>query len=214
MLSVETIETAGLGDRSDLVADGAAVAIDPQRDTDRVLDMRARHGWRLTHVFETHVHNDYVAERPEPARRPGAEHVLPADSGAEFAHPALTDADLIGPAHTDELTRAQYRSVRRLAAELPASAQVFPTQGFGSFCPATPTSGTSSTIGGQAGRNSALTQDEQEYVDRLLAGCGSGYRATVAASILDRPGREIVLVDDSYDQAAKAGLEEKMEVAP
>jgi len=37
--------------------------------------------------------------------------------------------------------------------------------------------------------------------------CGSGYRASVAASILDRPGRDLVLVNDSYDNAKNAGLE-------
>ena len=28
--------------------------------------------------------------------------------------------------------------------------------------------------------------------------CASGYRASVAASILDRHGREVVLIDDAY----------------
>jgi rhodanese-related sulfurtransferase len=39
--------------------------------------------------------------------------------------------------------------------------------------------------------------------------CGSGYRAGIAASILDRPGRQVVLIDDAYDNAAAAGLEDK-----
>ena len=60
--------------------------------------------------------------------------------------------------------------MRRLARELPAEAHVFPTHGFGSFCSATPTSGTSSTVGEQQRVNPALTQGEQEYVDTLLAG--------------------------------------------
>ena len=38
--------------------------------------------------------------------------------------------------------------------------------------------------------------------------CGSGYRASIAASVLDRPGRQVVLIDDSYDSAKKAGLEQ------
>lgn len=39
MLYVSVIETSGLGDRSYLVSDGeVAVAIDPQRDIDRVLE--------------------------------------------------------------------------------------------------------------------------------------------------------------------------------
>ena len=78
--------------------------------------------------------------------------------------------DLVGPEHTDELTRAQYRSVRRLAADLPEDAKVLPTHGFGSFCSATPTSGDASTVAEQRGTNPALTQDEQTYVEQLLAG--------------------------------------------
>jgi rhodanese-related sulfurtransferase len=78
--------------------------------------------------------------------------------------------DLLGPDHTEELTHAQYHSVRRLAAELPAGTPVFPTHGFGSFCSATPTSGDSSTVGEQARVNPALTQDEQAFVDQLVAG--------------------------------------------
>jgi rhodanese-related sulfurtransferase len=37
--------------------------------------------------------------------------------------------------------------------------------------------------------------------------CGSGYRASIAASVLDRPGRSVVLVNDSYESAGQAGLE-------
>ena len=38
--------------------------------------------------------------------------------------------------------------------------------------------------------------------------CGSGYRASIAASVLDTPGRDVVLVDDSYASAKDAGLED------
>ena len=36
--------------------------------------------------------------------------------------------------------------------------------------------------------------------------CRSGYRAAVAASILDAAGRTVVAIDDDYDRAATAGL--------
>jgi hydroxyacylglutathione hydrolase len=36
--------------------------------------------------------------------------------------------------------------------------------------------------------------------------CGSGYRASIAASLLDRPGRDLVLIDDEWPNAADAGL--------
>jgi len=54
--------------------------------------------------------------------------------------------DLLGPEMTDRLTRAQYGSLRRLAA-LPDDAQVLPTHGAGSFCASgTPQESRTSTI--------------------------------------------------------------------
>ena len=83
---------------------------------------------------------------------------------------AVGRTDLIGPDQTRDLTRAQYRSVRRLAGELPDPVAVYPTHGFGSFCSATPTSGTSSTIGAERTSNIALTSDEESFVRELIAG--------------------------------------------
>lgn len=78
--------------------------------------------------------------------------------------------DLAGADRTDELTRAQYQSVRRLAAELDASVTVHPTHGFGSFCSATPVSRDHSTIGEQRQANLAVrTDDEDAFVAELLA---------------------------------------------
>jgi hydroxyacylglutathione hydrolase len=37
--------------------------------------------------------------------------------------------------------------------------------------------------------------------------CSSGYRASIAASVLDRPGCQVVLINDSYDSAKEADLE-------
>ena len=61
----------------------------------------------------------------------------------------------------------------------PPRPQVYPTHGFGSFCSATPASGDSSTIAEQRDTNPALTNDEQTYVDELLAGL-SAYPAYYA----------------------------------
>ena len=36
--------------------------------------------------------------------------------------------------------------------------------------------------------------------------CASGYRSSIAASMIDRPGRTVVLVDDDYDNAEKLDL--------
>jgi rhodanese-related sulfurtransferase len=85
-------------------------------------------------------------------------------------HGTTGRTDLVGAEHTEELTRAQYRSVRRLAAELPPETEVYPTHGFGSFCSATPSSGDASTIADELVSNPALTKDEQAYVTELVAG--------------------------------------------
>jgi glyoxylase-like metal-dependent hydrolase (beta-lactamase superfamily II)/rhodanese-related sulfurtransferase len=76
--------------------------------------------------------------------------------------------DLLGPEHTDELSRAQYESLRRLAA-LPATAQVLPTHGAGSFCVAAmPTTQRTSTIATECRENPLLTAgDFDEFNDEL-----------------------------------------------
>ena len=73
MIEIVTIETPSLGDRTYLATDGAgALVIDPQRDIGRVLAMAAARGVAVTHVFETHIHNDYVSGGLALARRSGA----------------------------------------------------------------------------------------------------------------------------------------------
>ena len=37
--------------------------------------------------------------------------------------------------------------------------------------------------------------------------CASGYRASIAASILDRADRTVVLIDDDYDHATELSLD-------
>ncbi len=77
MIEIETIETSSLGDRSYLAHDGQlAVVVDPQRDIDRVLDLVAQRGLQVSHVVETHVHNDYVTGGLELTQRTGAAYVL------------------------------------------------------------------------------------------------------------------------------------------
>jgi glyoxylase-like metal-dependent hydrolase (beta-lactamase superfamily II)/rhodanese-related sulfurtransferase len=79
--------------------------------------------------------------------------------------------DLVGPEHTDALTRAQFRSVRRLAS-LPDDVQVLPTHGAGSFCGAGPLpKERTSTMGHERAHNPALAaSDEEEFVRRQLSG--------------------------------------------
>jgi len=221
LIDIAVIDTPSLGDRGYLATDGSeAIVVDPQRDYDRVLALAAERGVRITHVFETHIHNDYVTGGLALAREAGAAyHVSAADAvafdrvpasdgdvveagqmrvrvlatpGHTFTHLsyALEHAakviavftggsllggstgrtDLLGPEHAAELARAQHRSARRLAAELPATARLCPTHGFGSFCSATPAApGGPTTIGAELGINPALTLDEAAYVEATLS---------------------------------------------
>jgi hydroxyacylglutathione hydrolase len=222
MLEVVTIQTPALGDRSYLVHDGAeAVVVDPQRDIGRVLAIAEARGVRITHVLETHIHNDYITGGLALASQIGASYVVAASEDVSFDRLAVRDSDqiitgsltvtamhtpghtpghlsyvlsgadggpvavftggsmlygavgrtdLIGPDQTEPLTRAQYRSVCRLAAELPDEVAVYPTHGFGSFCSATPAAGTSSTIGNERRVNVALRTDEGAFVKELIEG--------------------------------------------
>src|SRR4249919_480341 len=77
----------GLGHLSTLVADessGVAASVDPRRDVDIYLDAARAADLRISHVVETHLHNDYVSGGRELAALTGATHVIGA--GAELAH--------------------------------------------------------------------------------------------------------------------------------
>ncbi len=242
MVEVLPIETPSLGDRSYLVHDGSAAAvIDPQRDVDRVLALAEREHVRITHVAETHIHNDYVSGGLALSRETGAAYLVNAADPVDFRREPVGDndavdvspafrlralatpghtfshlsyvleaggkvsavftggsllygstgrPDLLGPASTGTLARAQYASAQRLASELPESAEIFPTHGFGSFCAATQAQAAASTIGREKLLNPALTLSEQAYVDALLAGLDAypAYYAHMGPANLSGPG--------------------------
>ena len=96
MAAVEiiTIETKALGDHSYVIVDGdVAAVVDPQRDIDRIEALLAVRRLRLTHVFETHIHNDYVTGGLELSRLHDATYVLAADDEVEFEHSGARDGD-------------------------------------------------------------------------------------------------------------------------
>jgi hydroxyacylglutathione hydrolase len=79
--------------------------------------------------------------------------------------------DLSGDGCTEELTRAQFHSLARLAS-LPEQTTVLPTHGAGSFCVATtPSTERTSTVGEQRRTNPALlAPDEASFLRGQLAG--------------------------------------------
>ena len=90
------IDTVTLGDRSYLAHDGrAAIVIDPQRDIDRVLALAGQRGVAITHVFETHLHNDYVTGGLALAAATGAAYHVNAADPVAFGRVPVSDGDVI-----------------------------------------------------------------------------------------------------------------------
>jgi hydroxyacylglutathione hydrolase len=88
----------GLGHISALVADEArrmAAVIDPRRDVDVYLQAAAERGWRISHVLETHLHNDYISGAPELAALTGARHVIGAGADVAYEHQPTREGDAI-----------------------------------------------------------------------------------------------------------------------
>ncbi|MEU4448752.1 MBL fold metallo-hydrolase [Actinosynnema sp. NPDC050801] len=112
-MNVETISTEALGDRGYLVHDGEnALVIDPQRDFDRIEDLASRLGVRITHVAETHIHNDYVTGGLALARRHHAAYLVaaaedvafdrhPVHPGDEFDVGSMRLTAVAAPGHTE-----------------------------------------------------------------------------------------------------------------
>src|SRR5258708_20635223 len=64
MVKIEQLVVNGLGHQSYVVIDdasGSAAVVDPRRDIDGYLQAARRAGARITHVLETHIHNDYIS---------------------------------------------------------------------------------------------------------------------------------------------------------
>jgi hydroxyacylglutathione hydrolase len=86
----------GLGHLSALIADddaGVAVVIDPRRDVDVYLHAARAEGLAITHVVETHLHNDYVSGGRELATLTGASHQIGVGAALQHEHQPLRDGE-------------------------------------------------------------------------------------------------------------------------
>ncbi|RVX39751.1 3-mercaptopyruvate sulfurtransferase SseA [Nonomuraea polychroma] len=94
-------------------------------------------------------------------------------TGGSLIVDSAARTDLLGADRTEELARAQYRSLHRLVA-LPDATAVWPTHGAGSFCSAPPGAERTTTIAAQKHTNPLLAApDEDTFVQRLMASLGS-----------------------------------------
>jgi hydroxyacylglutathione hydrolase len=123
----------GLGNSAYLViseAERVAALIDPLRDVDQYQAEAQREGVRITHVCETHLHNDFLSGSRELAALTGARIVASAEAGLEFDHEPVREGDVLAlgevrlsvlatPGHTPEHVSYLARDTTR-PAEPPA----------------------------------------------------------------------------------------------
>jgi hydroxyacylglutathione hydrolase len=72
-------------------SEGEAAVVDPQRDVDLYLEAAAEQNLKIRHIFETHLHADFVSGHKELAARTGAKIYIGAQADAEFPHVPLRD---------------------------------------------------------------------------------------------------------------------------
>jgi hydroxyacylglutathione hydrolase len=70
-------------------SEGEAAVVDPQRDVDIYLKAAEEQGLTIRHIFETHLHADFVSGHKELAERTGAKIYIGVQAGANFPHVAL-----------------------------------------------------------------------------------------------------------------------------
>lgn len=108
---------------------GVAAVIDAKRDVDTYIEIAKQNNMKITHIFETHIHADFLAGSRELAALTGVDMYLSDEGGKdwnyEFPHKGVKDKDVIKlgnllfeilhtPGHTPE-------SISLLLTDTPAS---------------------------------------------------------------------------------------------
>lgn len=98
-LIFECIQTDGIAQLSYLIGDdatGVAAVFDPRADVDIYLNLARGKQVSITHIFETHIHADFVSGACELASRAATAKIYVShegDAGYDFVHEALHDGD-------------------------------------------------------------------------------------------------------------------------
>ncbi len=74
-----------------IASKGEAVVVDPQRDVELYIKAAAERGVAIRHIFESHLHADFISGHRELAGRTGATIYMGAQAGATFPHVPVTD---------------------------------------------------------------------------------------------------------------------------
>jgi hydroxyacylglutathione hydrolase len=74
-----------------LASEGEAVVVDPQRDVEIYLQAAEANRVAIRHIFETHLHADFVSGHRELASRTGARIYIGVQAEATFPHTAVQD---------------------------------------------------------------------------------------------------------------------------
>jgi hydroxyacylglutathione hydrolase len=95
-LIFKTIQTNGIAQLSYLIGDndtGTAAVIDPRSDVDHYLELARKHGLSITHIFETHIHADFMSGARELSAKTNAKIYLSTEGDAQygFEHESLND---------------------------------------------------------------------------------------------------------------------------
>jgi glyoxylase-like metal-dependent hydrolase (beta-lactamase superfamily II)/rhodanese-related sulfurtransferase len=72
-------------------SEGDAVVVDPQRDIEIYLEAARKQQLQIRHIFETHLHADFVSGHKELAARTGATIYIGEAAAATFPHVAVSD---------------------------------------------------------------------------------------------------------------------------
>ncbi|MEX2557915.1 MAG: rhodanese-like domain-containing protein [Actinomycetota bacterium] len=113
-------------------------------------------------------------------------------SGGSLIVGGAARTDLTGPERAEELARAQFASLRSLAA-LPDDTVLYPTHGAGSFCSTGPARTASSTIGAERLANPLFAiDDEEEFVAQLRSGFGTYPRYFAHLRAVNREGAALL----------------------
>ncbi|EMI57729.1 MBL fold metallo-hydrolase [Rhodopirellula sallentina] len=181
----ETIQTEGIAQMSYFIGDdsaGCAAVIDPRPNVDVYLELSRRHDVAITHIFETHIHADFLSGARALARRTGNAKICVSGEGEatygfdahricdgeRFAFGEVTLTARHTPGHTPE----------HLSYELSNSE--------GDQVPWGVLSGDSLFVG-SAGRPDLLGEDETEELTRALFDTLQYYYAKLNTGVIIFP---------------------------